>query len=279
MTCAICKEQLDPALQSTGSHPTCFPFMEIDEGDAFANRLKTTLIDVILWAQSEAMNPRGKQAMIGPSELGTVCDRRIGYRIAGVPKVNMDMDPWPMVVGTAVHTWLERAFTVWNEANTRTPEWLTETRLNLDQVIQGTSDLYSTEFRAVIDWKGAGPDVMKKVRRDGPPLGYQVQAQLYGYGFSLQGLPVEKVCLVFLPRAGWLKDMYVWCQDYDQMIATAAIDRMYAIAQNLINLDTSTYPNRWNEVPATPSNDCGWCPYYSPSSENEVATDRGCPGR
>lgn len=279
MNCAICNKQLDVSLQDVGSHPNCFPFMEVDEGDPFANRLKTTLIEVILWAQSEAMNPRGKQALIGPSELGTVCDRRIGYRIAGVPKVNTEMDPWPMVVGTAVHTWLERAFTVWNEANERTPAWMTETRLDLDRVVRGTSDLYSTEFKAVIDWKGAGPDVMKKVRKDGPPLGYQIQAQLYGYGFMMQGIPVEKVCLVFLPRAGWLKDMYVWCQDFDEHVAIAAISRLYRIAQDLMDLDTSTYPDRWNDVPAIPSNDCGWCPYYSPSSENQFATDQGCPGR
>lgn len=255
--------------------------MEVDEGDPFTNRLKTSLINVILWAQSGVMNPRGQQLAIGPSELGTVCDRRIGYRIAGVEKVNVDLDPWPMVVGTAVHSWLERAFTVWNEANERSPAWLTETPLQLDPVVQGTSDLYSHEYQAVIDWKGAGPDVMKKVRREGAPLGYQIQAHLYGYGYTLQGLPVQKVCLVFLPRAGWLKDMYVWCEDYNQDIAETAIARLYRIAQDLMELDTSTYPDRWNQVSATPSNDCGWCPYYSPSTETVAAgaTDRGCPGR
>ena len=278
MNCTLCKEPLDPALETVGSHPNCFPFMEIDEGDPFANRLKTSLMDVILWA--EKLNPRGHQVAIGPSELGTVCDRRIGYRIAGVEPVNVDMDPWPMIMGTAVHTWLEQAFTVWNEANERTQAWLTETRLQLDQVVQGTSDLYSHEFRAVIDWKGAGPDVMRKVRKDGPPLGYQIQAQLYGYGYSLKGLPVDKVCLVFLPRAGWLKDMFVWCADYDQNVAVGAIRRLYLIAQNLTNLDTLTYPDRWNDVPATPSNDCGWCPWYNPSSEmSDGATNQGCPGR
>lgn len=278
MTCAICKEQLDPSLAAAGSHPNCFPFMEVDEGDPFVNRLKTSLIEVILWA--EQCNPRGFQVAIGPSELGVVCDRRIGYRLAGVPACNVDMDPWPMIIGTAMHSWLERAFQGWNDSNTRTPAWLTETQMQLDPVVQGTSDLYSHEYKAVIDWKGAGPDVMRKVRKDGPPVGYRIQAQLYGYGYSLRGLPVEKVCLVFLPRAGWLKDMYVWCQDYDQSVAIMAIDRMYAIAQNLMTLDISKYPDRWNEVPATPGNDCGWCPWYNPSTEmGDRANDQGCPGR
>jgi hypothetical protein len=275
--CTVCKEDLDPVLESSTTHPTCFTFAELDEGDPFATMLKTRLIDVILWAQSEVMNPRSKQSLIGPSELGTICDRRIGYRVAGIPKVNVDVDPWPMVVGTAVHSWLERAFTVWNEANTRTPEWATETRLNLDQAVQGTSDLYSYEYKAVIDWKGAGPDVMKKVRRDGPPVGYQIQAHLYGYGYTLQGLPVEKVCLVFLPRAGWLKDMYVWCDDYSQDVALGAIMRLYRIATDLTQMDISKHPNSWNDVPAHPSNDCGFCPWYRPS-ESE-ASDQGCPGR
>lgn len=265
-------------LHAVGTHPNCFQFMEVDEGDPFANRLKTSLIEVILWA--EQRNPRGFQVPIGPSELGVVCDRRIGYRLAGVPACNVDMDPWPMIVGTAMHSWLERAFQWWNEANTRTPAWMTETQMQLDPVVQGTSDLYSHEYKAVIDWKGAGPDVMRKVRKDGPPLGYRVQAQLYGYGYSLRGLPVEKVCLVFLPRAGWLKDMYVWCADYDQTVAVDAIDRMYTIAHNLLALDISKYPDQWNEVPATPGNDCGWCPWYNPSTEmGDAASDQGCPGR
>jgi hypothetical protein len=186
-----------------------------------------------------------------------------------------------MVVGTALHTWLEQAFTVYNESHVGPPAWKTETRMQLDQVVQGTSDLYSHEYRAVIDWKGAGPAVMKKVREHGPPLGYQIQAHLYGYGYTLQGLPVDKVCLVFLPRAGWLKDMFVWCDDYSESVAMGAIMRLYQIAQDLMKLDISTYSDRWNQVSATPGNDCGFCPWYSPSTETVVtgATDKGCPGR
>lgn len=275
MNCTVCKEPLDPVLEKAGTHPTCFGFAELDEGDPFATMLKTTLIDVILWA--EKRNPRSSQQPIGPSELGVECDRRIGYRLAGVPRCNVDFDPWPMVMGTAIHAWLEQSFRDWGLHHNRNT-WLMETSLRLDDIVQGTADLYNRELAAVVDWKGVGTDVMRKIKRDGVPIGYQIQTHLYGYGFTLRGMPVEKVCLAFLPRSGWLKDMYVWCADYDPDIALGAIYRLYDIATQLMELDLSTHVDQWKFVPATPSNDCGWCPWYNPGLETE-ASDKGCPGR
>lgn len=282
MNCTICQEPLDPVLEKSTSHPNCFPFDELDNGDPFTTMLKTRLMQVILWAQTYAMNPRSKQVAIGPSELGSVCDRRLGYRVAEVPPVNTEFDPWPMIMGTAMHSWLEEAFTAWRQSHSDPrDQWMTETKLELDTGIQGTSDLYDPELQAVVDWKGIGPDGMRKLRKDGTPsVGYQVQAHLYGYGFTLRGLPVRKVCLVFLPRAGWLKDMYVWCQDYDENIAVGAIYRMYGIATQVMNLDILKHSHRWEDIPATPSNDCAWCPWYQPGKPIDIAADHeGCPGR
>jgi hypothetical protein len=119
---------------------------------------------------------------------------------------------------------------------------------------------------------------MRKIRKDGIPEGYRIQAHLYGYGFTILGFPVKKVCLAFLSRAGWLKDMYVWCEDYDQELASAAIARTYAIATDIMNLNVLIYPDRWTKVSATPTNDCGWCPWYDPS-RSAPADNTGCPGR
>lgn len=275
MNCTICSEPLDPVLDRSSTHPACFPFAEVDEEDPFVAVLKTKLIDVILWA--ERQNPRGMQVQIGPSELGSPCARRIGYRLAGIERCNTDMDPWPMIMGTAMHGWLEKAFNAWNLAN-GDEKWLTETKLKLDEIVQGTADLYSMDLESVIDWKGVGPDVMRKIRKDGVPVGYKIQTHLYGYGFRLLGFPVKKVCLAFLSRAGWLKDMYVWCEDYDENLAVSAIDRSYDIATQIMTLDILTHPDRWTSVPATPTNDCGWCPWYDPS-RNFDADNTGCPGR
>ena len=245
--------------------------------DPFAETLKQELVEIIKWADRQ--NPRAHQVLPGPSELGDPCDRRLGYRLAGVPAVNTEFDPWAAIVGTAVHSWLEPAVQMWMRAH-GTSDWSTETELQIDEFVLGHSDLYSHRHQAVIDWKGVGPDIMKKFRKDGPPVGYQTQAHLYGYGFERQGLPVRKVVLACFPRAGWIRDMYVWATDYDRTVAEAALSRMYKIAQDLVALDILKQSHRWEQVPATPSNGCGWCPLYDPRRDLERGADAtGCPGR
>lgn len=279
MNCTICGNLLDPVLEKSGTHPTCFPFAELDEGDPFATMIKTKLIEVIKWA--DARSPRALQRMIGPSEIGTPCDRRIGYRLAEVPEVNTDHDNWPAIVGTSIHSWLEGAMTGYQRA-TGNSEWKTETTLYIDDFIKGHADLYSQPHEAVIDYKTAGPDVMRKVRKEGPPESYQIQTHVYGYGFERLGFPVKKVCLVFLPRSGWLRDSHVWCDDYRPEIAIGSLKRVYQIAQQLVDLDILKDGNahRWEQIDAFPSNDCGWCPMYDPGRAAEQGADAtGCPGR
>jgi hypothetical protein len=262
------------------SHPLCGPqFEEFGDGsnDPFSRMLKQQLTDIIRWADKESA--RSKQVKIGPSEIGDPCDRRIGYRIAEVPEVNDAFDPWAAIVGTAVHSWLDGAVQDWMAA-TGVPDWKTETTLSINNFIEGHSDLYSVSHAAVIDWKTAGPTVMKKVVKGGPSDGYILQTQIYGYGFERAGIPVNKVCLVFLPRAGRLQDMYVWSADYNREVAQGAIKRLYEIARRVVSLETSIHPHRWEQVPATPSNACGFCSWYnSMKNPDEGADERGCPGR
>jgi hypothetical protein len=277
MNCPICKTHMDPVLEPEGVHPTCFE--QIDEDDPFAAMLKQKLIDIIRWAETQ--NPRAKQVAIGPSEIGEPCDRRIGYRMAEIPAVNYSFDPWAAIMGTAIHSWLDDAVHLWMKEH-NSDEWATETTLAINDFVEGHSDLYWKLHQTVIDWKGAGPDVMKKIIRDGPPFGYQIQTHIYGYGFEQAGWPVKKVALAFLPRAGWLKNMYVWTADYDRSLAEAALNRLSVIATQLVNLDILTDGNihRWEQVEATPSNNCGWCPWYDPGREPEQGADNtGCPGR
>ncbi len=274
-TCTKCGYRLDPLLWSVGVHPNCFE--EADEADPFAAMLKGRLIDMIRWA--DLQNPRAKQVELGPSEIGDPCDRRIGYRIAGVHGSNTDFDPWAAIMGTAIHSWLDEAVQLWMKEH-NSGEWATETTLSINDFVQGHSDLYWHAHKTVIDWKGAGPDVMKKVQKDGPPDGYQIQTHIYGLGFERAGWPVEKVALVFLPRAGWLRNMYVWTADYDRELAEAALDRVAQIATQIIDLDILTDGNShlWERVPAVPSNGCGWCPWYDPGRAGG-ADGTGCPGR
>jgi hypothetical protein len=278
MKCLICGTLMDPVNESHGTHPACdMKLLAVDEGeDPFTSLLRGQLISMVRWAEQQ--NPRSKQQMIGPSEVGSLCDRRIGYRLAEIPRCNTDFDPWPSIVGTAIHSWLDDAVSNWMTCHGSTA-WSTETTLVINDFVEGHADLYSHEHRSVIDYKTVGPDVMKKIRRDGPPLGYQIQTHVYGYGFEQQGHQVDRVCLVFLPRAGWFKDMFIWSSIYNREIAVVAMTRLQVIAQQILKLDTLTYPNKWNDVEAVPSNECGFCPWYNPGRENHGADDQGCPGR
>jgi hypothetical protein len=278
LRCVACGGDMDPVLAPATTHPMCLPvFAELDDTDPFSRMLKQKLIEIILWADKQ--NPRSRQVAIGPSEIGDQCDRRIGYRIAQAEPCNTDFDPWAAIVGTALHSWLDQAVQLWMSEH-GTKDWATETTLSMSEFVEGHSDLYSHEFQAVIDWKGAGPDVMRKLRRDGPSAGYMIQTHIYGYGFEQRGWPVKKVALAFLPRAGWLKDMYVWSADYDPKIAMAALDRLYRIARTLVDLDVLNQSHRWQQVDAVPSNACGFCPWYDPGRDAERGADgTGCPGR
>ncbi len=123
---------------------------------------------------------------------------------------------------------------------------------------------------------------MKKVARYGPGPGYVVQIQLYGYGYEQLGYSVKKVALAFYPRAGWLRDMYVWTADYDRSIALTALERVSRIAQEVVNRDVlnESYQHRWEQVAAVPSDACGFCPWYVPDRDLEIgANGSGCPGR
>lgn len=242
--------------------------------ESLASRLREDIGDVVRWAA--ARNPRGLQRVPGPSELGGACDRRLGYRIAGVEEVGSAIDPWPSTVGTAIHSWLEEAF-IARERVTGEGRWHTERRVAVDEIISGTSDLYDASTHTVIDHKSVSSDVMRKVIADGPPRAYQVQAHLYGLGYEREGARVEYVALAFYPRAGRLRDLYVWTCPYDESQARGALERVYAIARQLIELDTAGHQRQWESIPATPGDECGLCPWYT--SGVTAPSDQGCPGR
>lgn len=129
----------------------------IDEGfaqlpgmDPTAMALKRELSEIILW--TERNSPRSKQLAVGPSELGDACDRRLAYRIAGNPPSNTGMDPWPAVVGSSIHSWLERAITEYQRV-VGDLGYLTETHVYPDPLVAGHSDLFNVRAGRVIDWK------------------------------------------------------------------------------------------------------------------------------
>lgn len=241
-----------------------------------ATALKHELSQVILWNEHNA--PRSLQRAIGPSELGDPCDRKLAYRIAGIEPVNFG-DPWPAIVGTSIHDWLERAINRY-QSTVKDLGYLTECRVYPDPMVKGRSDLFHVPTGTVVDHKTTGTDGMRKIRKGTIPDGYRTQVQVYGLGHRRAGREVKNVALIFYPRSGWLDDAYVWVEPYDEQVAAAALRRLYRVAYELLDHDIENNPHRFQLVEPTPGDSCVWCPFYLRESYVDTpASERGCPGR
>lgn len=230
---------------------------------------------------ADARSPRSQQKRIGPSEIGDPCERKIAYRLLETEELNRVRDPWPAIVGTAIHQWMEKAV---NECpfNMDTLSrklggfhWETEMRVAVNALISGSTDVYDHSRYRVIDWKTAGTDKMRQYRTQGPSRQYVIQANLYGMGHENAKRQVKDVALVFLPRAGLLSGIYVWRDLYRREIAEEALARMVGIGDRLL-AGTPV-----EQIPASPSDACGYCPWFI--SQDVVmgvsANSYGCPGR
>lgn len=97
--------------------------------------------------------PRQVQVHLGPSELGVECDRQVVHKLLQLPDTNHVVDPWPSIVGTAVHAWMADTFTAAD------PErWLAERRVTPLDEHPGTADLYDVKNQRVLDHKGLAID-------------------------------------------------------------------------------------------------------------------------
>jgi hypothetical protein len=146
-----------------------------------------------------------------------------------------------------------------------------------DLLISGTSDVFDLRTGTVIDWKTMGDTAKRKLATDGPSHGYEVQIQTYGLGYYRAGFPVRKVALMFLPRSGLLRDARYYEWGFDPSIAHAAIERVYRIGKSVVELQGGDRrAEMWDQVPRSPSNLCGWCPFFKKGALS--VTSRGCPG-
>lgn len=232
---------------------------------------------MILWNEQHA--PRSRQRAIGPSELGDPCDRKLAYRIAGIRPINLGADPWPAIVGTSIHNWLEEAINKY-QSSVEDLGYITELRVYPDPLVKGRSDVFHVPTATVVDHKTTGTDGMRKAKKGIIPEGYRVQVHLYGLGHERAGRAVRNVALVFYPRSGWLNDAQVWIEPYDRNVAEAALARLYSLANRLIEMDIGANPQRFQLIDASPGDACIWCPFYSQERDIDIAADdKGCPGR
>lgn len=243
-----------------------------------AKAVKDELTTILCWA--EASRERSLQVRLGPSELGVECERQLGYRIMGLQGPNLDMaDPWAGFVGSAIHHRTEESIRRYEAAHPLAPRWNIEEHVEIvPGLIEGSADLNRDDV--LVDEKSAGKTVMADVKKNGPSKKYQVQIMLYAYGLRRKGRMITKVALAFVPREGYLRDMFVWAAPYDEALALEAIARPYRIRDDLVRLQVQQYPLNWEKIPAAPSYmGCQYCPMWERYAGVGVgATDKSCPG-
>lgn len=255
-------------------HVGCYPPFEKMPGfhmTGFDLEVREDLLEIISWAHRHSR--RSQQVTLGCSEVGHGCDRRLGYRMAGVAPVHNGGDPWPAIVGTSIHTWLEQAINDYQAVH-GVREWFTEMEVWPSPLVKGHTDLYRRGL--VLDLKNPSADNMKKLRDEGPSQQYITQVQLYGLGHEQAGRPVERVGIVALGRQGWLKDMFVWTTEYDRQHALDALQRIFDLGDTLIALGLPE-SGRWDQIPSQPNRLCSWCPWWN--RDETIASSNGCPGK
>lgn len=215
---------------------------------------------------ASALAPRSQQARLGPSELGMSCDRALAHRVTGtVPSGQSKSDPLAALVGTGVHLVMAECF---RRLAGRTGRYLIEHRVTY-RGVTGSVDLYDRHHRMAVDWKSTTKAKIRRVRRDGPPFRYLVQAHTYAAGLIDAGEPVEYVAIVYVPVDGTLDDVHVIVRPFDRAITDRAIDRYEAIARDAAERGPAALPARTSAL-------CGWCPWLRP---NRPADAHGCPGQ
>ena len=200
--------------------------------------IEKTETDYLAAIQTHTLgHERSQQTRIGPSEIGTPCDRKIGYKLLGYPepaRVN-----WKAQIGTWGHAGLEQVFFEDNQRgipSLGSERWLTENRVSVGVIphlgyeLTGSCDLYDRATGTVIDHKFVGPTQLKAYRSNGPGAQYRVQAHTYGYGWELAGYPVTHVAISFLARQGELEDRFFWHEPFDALVAQEALSRLSGIA-------------------------------------------------
>jgi len=177
-------------------------------------------------------DPRSLQKAIGPSEIGTSCDRCLIHKLAGTPQVE-HVEPWLPLIGRQVHAWLDEIITLHDLPG---HTWLAEETVTCGtiggQPLTGTCDLFHAPSGTVWDWKIVGASTLKTARR-GPSPTYRTQVHTYALGMENAGRDVHHVAIGYLPRnAVSLDAAVIWSEPYDRTVAEAAIARadMFATA-------------------------------------------------
>jgi hypothetical protein len=244
-----------------------------DLAKELATKIKETFY---AYSNRKSVDNRSAQTTLGPSEIGTPCDRRLAMSLIGVPAVNAGGDGWAAFVGTCTHEGMAEVYTF---ADAGTGRYAVELKVQLGSAVvpRGTTDLLDRRDGTIVDWKVMGAYSLKKFKLEGPSPTYRTQAHVYGYGVERSGEKVRNVAIVGLPRAGSsLDEMHIWTEKYDRRLAVDALQRVERIAKDAF--EQGSGPRSQMDVardfPA--GDDCRYCPFFLKKDED---MERGCPGK
>jgi hypothetical protein len=274
---------MDPALLTGGHcmHVGCTA-PKVDP-----NIVVTEILDTV--SQAIANQPRTLQKMIGPSEIGHPCDRRLGYKLAGVPESNPRSTAWKPYVGSQVHEGVgdimaKAELARWQAgaeaARAATTRWHVEERVTVGELLRasgivpitGSTDLFDAYHGIVFDWKFTGiRQISRNYKPKGPGRQYRTQAHLYGDGWVRAGFDVQHVAIIFMTREGEFADRHVWTEPYDPTVGPEALARLQRIQTSLDSLG----PDFVIPVLEATENYCGHCPFFK---ENATDLAQACPG-
>lgn len=246
-----------------------------DYAKELATRIKETFY---AYSNRKTKDNRSAQTTLGPSEIGTPCDRRLAMSLMGIPAVNPGGDGWAAFVGTCTHVGMAEVYTF---ADAGTGRYAVELPvfLGVPTVPRGTTDLLDRRDGTVKDWKVMGAYSLKKFKEQGPTITYRTQAHVYGLGAERAGEKVRNVAIVGLPRAGRsLDEMHVWTEKFDRKFAQAALDRVERIANRIGTLYGGAEHSRMDaaaEFETADQYECRYCPHFL---KGDKAMEKGCPG-
>lgn len=205
---------------------------------------ETTIPDLQAIIEHAILNrPRTLQTTIGPSSLGSECDRCLIEELAGLKEPEPDA-AWMPQIGVALGEWLEGAI-IQHLMATGSDRYIPEGRVLVGTVggveVWGNSDLFDLHTGTVVDYKLVGTTTLRDTRRHGVKATYRKQVQLYGKGWQDQGYDVRSVAVWMLPRNGFtVGSGFLWQEPYDRADAEATIARadMFANAIQAYGAET-----------------------------------------
>lgn len=230
----------------------------------FSQQLLTSMKEMFFhYNNRQTSDNRSAQTTLGPSEIGSPCDRRIVMSLLGVQPVAPGGDGFAAWLGTQAHAGVAEMLS-W--ADGRSGRYAVEVPLLFPSahVPRGTSDALDRVLRVAIDHKFMGTYSLRKLKEKGPSDTYRVQVHTYAYGQQLRGEKVDMVAIIGWPRQGSsLDDLYVWSEPYDPSVAIKALGRVQRLAV------AAEADADWRK--AAIADDCRYCPFYLPGGDNSYA--------